>query len=77
VRIRIRAEADRALFAPKQVIGHAEHVKAVHSVKVDQLGNGELAVAPRRMGMQLAEQHPRLHAWSVAAAPPLWGEKAV
>jgi hypothetical protein len=77
VRIRIRAEALRALFAPKQVIGHAEHVEAVHSVKVDELGKSECAVAPGRMRMELAEQHPRLHAWSVAAAPPRWGEKAV
>jgi hypothetical protein len=75
--VRLRTEAKRASVAPKQVVGYAEDVEAVHSVQVNELGDGERAVAPRRMGVQLAQEHPGFHSRRVAVPPGLLGEKAV
>ena len=55
------AEQQPFLFAPRivgphHVVGDAEHVEPVTSVEIDELGDGQLAVAPARMRVQLAEQ---------------------
>ena len=62
-----RAEAEPFLHAPgivraHDVVGDAEDVEAGSSVEIDELGDGELAVAPARVGVELAEQ------WSEASS---------
>jgi hypothetical protein len=46
------------------VVGDAEDVEARTPVEVDELAQGELAVAPGRVGMQLTEKRP-VHVMSV------------
>jgi hypothetical protein len=47
------------VVAPQNVIGDAEDVEPGAAVEVDEIPQGELAVAPRRVRVQLAEQRPR------------------
>ena len=43
-------EAPRIVRA-HDMVGDAEHVEAAAAVEVDELGDGELAIAPARVGM--------------------------
>jgi hypothetical protein len=64
-------EGGAFLLAPRvvgadDVVGDAEHIEATSAVEIDELTNRELAVAPARMRVKLAEQWPeasshRLH----------------
>src|SRR5688572_19311485 len=47
------------VVAPQDVIGDAEDVEPGAAVEVDELPEGQLAVAPSRVGVELAEQRPR------------------
>ena len=40
------------------VIGDTENVEAVAAVEIDELAEPKLAIAPRRMGVELAQQRP-------------------
>ncbi len=46
----------------QDVVGDAEDVEAVPAVEVDELPNRQLAVAPGRMRVELAEERPYLRA---------------
>jgi hypothetical protein len=48
--------ATREIVAAERVVGDGEDVEAKASVKVNQLAQRERAVAPGRMGVQLAEE---------------------
>jgi hypothetical protein len=41
---------------PADMVGHAENVETVLPVEIDELGERQLAVAPRRVGVELAEE---------------------
>jgi hypothetical protein len=49
------------LPAANHVVGHAEDVEAATAVQVDHLPERQTAVAPGRVGMELAQKQ-RLHA---------------
>ena len=58
-RARARPSPSSALpgiVATHDVVGHAQHVEAVPPVQVDELGHRQRAVAPARVGVELAEQ---------------------
>jgi hypothetical protein len=50
------------IVVTEDVVGDAEHVEARSSVEIDQLGERQLAVAPRRVGVELAQQCRPPHA---------------
>ena len=62
----------RRVVCPDHVVGDAEHVESVAPVQVDELGDVERAVAPARVGVQLAEEGPR-----VLRMPPWWSARAL
>ena len=66
------------IVAAVDVVGDAEDVEAVASVQVDELGQRERAVAPPRVGVELAEQRLDLaahRASSVAAPRRAWAKR--
>ena len=60
----------------EHVVGDAEHVEAVAAVDIDELGQRERAVAPRRVRVELTEKRFPVHAPSVAAPDREPGEKS-
>jgi len=83
---RFLVDGSEALFtlAPgivraNDVVGDAEHVEAVASIQVDELGDAQCTVAPVRVGMKLAEQRTEAptHTSIVAARPAAVWEKVV
>jgi hypothetical protein len=61
----------------RRVIRDREHVEARAPVEVDEIGDGERAVAPRRMRVKLAEQRRRLdeHVLRVSPCPAGFGRQ--
>jgi hypothetical protein len=55
-------KSEPPVVASQQVVGDAEDVEAVPAVEVGELGEGEQAVTPGRVRVELAEQQVVVHA---------------
>ncbi|MGH3083024.1 MAG: hypothetical protein ACRDNP_03010 [Gaiellaceae bacterium] len=68
VRVSRGPESETLAVTPQQVVGDAKDVDAVPAIQVDELGHRQEPVAPRRVGVKLAEEQVGSHGLSVAAA---------
>src|SRR5262245_14092687 len=75
-----RAGRDHGVVLPVRVVAHAEDVEAGGAVELDELAHGKVAVAPRRVRVELGQQRRDLAvhlARMVARRPGARGGKVV